>query len=78
MYANEDMKLITLSKQLAQVCESQSIEYDPTVLPIKLTADCYIFYATPKSEQCHRHGHCKVNQYYALTGGETIQILEKV
>ena len=48
----------------------------PNVLPVKLTADCYIIYATRLNEECRRYGSCNVNQYYALTGGSTIQITE--
>lgn len=68
------MLLYKLAEKLVGVCEEQGLEYDPRVLPIKLTADCYIFYATPLSTQCTSHGDCKVQQYYALTGGDTIKI----
>ena len=67
-------KLHELATQLVSVCEEQGLEYDPNVLPVKLTADCYIIYATPVNHDCKTYGKCKVNQYYALTGGDTIKI----
>ena len=75
MYDKERMTLITLSKQLVNICENENLNYDENILPIKLTADCYIIYATPKSDKCVKHGDCEVQQYYALTGGETIKIV---
>ena len=70
------MALYKLAEELVRVCEQQGLEYDPRVLPIKLTADCYILYATPMTTQCKSHGDCQVKQYYALTGGDSIQIVE--
>ena len=70
------MALYKLAEQLVSVCEQQGLEYDPRVLPIKLTADCYIIYATPMSTECKSYGACKVQQYYALTGGNDIKIVE--
>ena len=71
-------KLIELADQLVNVCEDHNLIYDPNVLPVKITADCYIIYATHKSVECAQHGHCKVEQYYALTGGDSIKIVDKV
>lgn len=70
------MNLRQLAEDLVGVCEDYNLEYDPNVLPVKLTADCYIIYATHINEKCKYHGQCKVDQYYALTGGETIKIVE--
>jgi len=70
------MSLNQLAKDLVCVCEQQGLDYDPSVLPIKLTADCYIIYATPMTEGCQSHGNCQVKQYYALTGGDTITVCE--
>lgn len=70
------MVLYKLAEDLVSVCEKQGLEYDPRVLPVKLTADCYIIYATPMSNSCKSHGDCRVKQYYALTGGSSIKIVE--
>ena len=69
--------LLELANRLVDICKDKDLEYDPRVLPIKLTADCYIIYCTPMSHDCRRDGKCSVNQYYALTGGENIDIVEK-
>ena len=70
------MLLTKLAEQLVTVCAEQNLDYDPRVLPIKLTADCYIIYATPMNNQCKSYGDCQVKQYYALTGGDHIEIVE--
>ena len=70
------MMLHQLASKLVEVCKSQGLDYDERVLPIKLTADCYIIYATPMDEQCKSNGYCQVNKYYALTGGDVIKIEE--
>lgn len=70
------MMLHQLASKLVEVCKAQGLDYDERVLPIKLTADCYIIYATPMDEQCKSNGHCQVKQYYALTGGDVIKIEE--
>lgn len=77
------MRLLMSSnlKDLAQVihikCKELDIDYDPSALPIKLTADCYIIYGTPLNEDCTKSGKCRVFPYYAMTGGDSIQILDK-
>lgn len=70
------MMLHQLASMLVEVCKQQGLDYDKRILPIKLTADCYIIYATPMDEQCKSSGDCQVKQYYALTGGDTIKIEE--
>ncbi len=69
------MTLNEVADKIEDACEGRVI-YDKTTLPIKLTADCYIISVTPKTNNCIKHGHCQVKQYYALTGGETIKIVE--
>mgnify|MGYP000117895579 CR=1 FL=1 len=71
------MLLSKLAEQLVPICKAQGLNYDPRVLPVKLTADCYIVYATPKTDECSSQGKCEVNRYYALTGGKTIQIIHE-
>ena len=70
------MRLSELADKLVDVCKEANLEYDPSVLPVKLTADCYIIYATHLSASCVSVGNCKVEQFYALTGGDTITICE--
>ena len=70
------MNLQNVAEKIWKESKAQGIEYNPTHLPIKITADCYIFYATPMNEDCTKHGNCKVLQYYALTGGECVRILK--
>ena len=70
------MRLTQLADDLVNVCKDNNLLYDPSVLPVKLTADCYIIYATHLNKDCQCHGHCKVEQYYALTGGDSIKIVE--
>jgi len=72
-----NLTTLQLAKQLVSVCKEQDLDYDPRILPIKLTADCYIIYATPMSHDCRRDGKCSVTQYYALTGGDAIQIVDR-
>ena len=71
------MLLTELAQKLVEVCKDKGLDYDPNVLPIKLTADCYIIYATPRTEECKSNGDCRVNRYYALTGGKTIKIINE-
>lgn len=70
------MMLHELATRLVDICKEQGLDYDDRVLPIKLTADCYIFYAVPMNDQCVDNGDCQVKQYYALTGGDVITIEE--
>lgn len=70
------MMLYELATRLVDICKEQGLDYDDRVLPIKLTADCYIFYAVPMNDQCVDNGDCQVKQYYALTGGDVITIEE--
>ena len=47
-------------------------------MPIKLTADCYLFYATEVTDGCHKYGLCEEELFYAITGGKNITILKEV
>jgi len=71
------LTLTELAAKLVDVCKEYDLDYDPVTLPIKLTADCYIIYATPMSHDCRRDGKCSITQYYALTGGDKIQIVDR-
>ena len=68
------MKLNDLARILKVKCDEQDIIYDVNVLPIKVGPDCYLFYATPRTDDCVKNGACKVLPYYVTTGGETIEI----
>ena len=72
------MKLTQLADELVTICKDYNLVYDPSVLPVKLTADCYIIYATHISDDCQCHGKCKVEQFYALTGGDQIKVVSNV
>ena len=69
-----NLSLTELAKQLVEVTQEYDLIYDPCVLPVKLTADCYIVYCTPMVDDCKLQGKCQVKQFYALTGGKTIKI----
>jgi len=64
-----------LSDQLISICGELGLAFDLTINPVKLGPDCYYFYATYLDDNCHRLGFCKEEKFYALTGGETIEIL---
>ena len=70
------MRLTELADSIESVCQERDIIYDPDVLPIKFGPDCYIIYGTPRTHDCVKHGHCKLNTYYAMTGGNSIEIVE--
>ena len=53
------------------------LAYDLTQSPVKVGPDCYMFYATPLNALCRKKGLCTIHPYYALTGGETIAIMDK-
>tara|TARA_R110002012_G_scaffold81786_1_gene206902 strand:- start:2580 stop:2813 length:234 start_codon:yes stop_codon:yes gene_type:complete len=71
------LTLNEIADKIEEACKGKVI-YDKTTLPIKLTADCYLFYGTELSEACHTRGHCKEVRYYALTGGQYVTILKEV
>lgn len=56
-------------------CSKRNIAYDLHLNPIKIGPDCYQFYGTRLTEDCRRQGKCKVETYYALTGGNNLVIL---
>ena len=69
-----NLSLTELAKELVEVTQEYNLIYDPCVLPVKIGPDCYLVYATQRTGQCTDKGECKVEQYYALTGGKTIKI----
>ena len=69
------MKLTQVADSIAGVCSNYELIYDPSVLPIKIGPDLYIFYATPLTDECHSAGACRVLSYYAHVGGPVVDIL---
>ena len=68
-------ELHDLVGRLISKCDEHNLAYDSSVQPVKVGPDCYYFYATPVDDKCHKLGFCKEEKFYALTGGETIQIM---
>jgi len=69
------MNLKDLASLLSGVCKLHDIVYDDKTLPIKFGPDCYVFYGTPLTDGCKSSGKCREVAYYALTGGEQIEIM---
>ena len=68
-------ELQNLVGRLISKCDEYNLAYDSSVQPVKVGPDCYYFYATPLDDKCHKLGFCKEEKFYALTGGNTIQIM---
>ena len=69
---------ITELKEILIVTASKyNLAYDLSQEPVKVSPDCYMFYATPLDAMCRKKGLCVVNPYYALTGGECVTIMDK-
>jgi hypothetical protein len=66
-----------LKETLIVLASKYKLAYDLTHLPIKVGPDCYMFYATPLDAMCRKKGLCVVEPFYALTGGDTIVIMNK-
>ncbi len=66
-----------LRDTLTVTVSKYNLSYDLTQLPIKVGPDCYMFYATPLDPMCRKKGLCVVKPYYALTGGDTLTIMDK-
>lgn len=67
----------TLANDLVSLCENVNLVYDNTRLPVKIGPDCYMFYATQLTNECKSWGQCRSERYYALSGGDKIDILNK-
>ena len=68
-----------IPERIQEACATLNILYEPqNNMPIKLTADCYLFYGTEVTEACHNYGQCKEELYYAITGGKNVTILKEV
>ena len=62
---------------LTEVCNTHNLSYNNQITPVKIGPDCYMFYATYLGHECRTAGYCKEDTFYALTGGNTIVILNK-
>ncbi len=65
-----------LSTKLTLECGKLNLAYSIGIQPVKVGPDCYMFYATALDYNCRKHGQCRYQPYYALTGGNVIQILD--
>jgi len=52
------------------------LAFDISFQPVKVGPDVYMFRATELTKICRKHGQCKVNSYYCLTGGEYVMICD--
>ena len=60
-----------MTEQIWEALDNQGLLYDKHHLPIKVGPDVYQIFAT----ECHG-SDCRQEKYYALTGGETIQVIK--
>ena len=60
-----------MTQLIYEQLDQMGLLYDQHHLPIKVGHDVYQVYAT----QCHG-SECRHEKYYALTGGQTIQVIK--
>lgn len=65
-----------LQTKLTLLCSQFGLAYDLSIPPVKVGPDCYYFYATRLDETCRKFGFCKEEKFYALTGGERIDLMD--
>ena len=70
------VELKDLHNKLILLCGDFGLAYDLSIQPVKVGPDCYYFYATRLDPTCRKLGFCKEEKFYALTGGERIEILD--
>jgi len=68
--------LKTLAASITLQCSNVGVVYDISQLPTKIGPDCYMIQGTRLSNECRSQGKCLVERFYALTGGETISIVD--
>ena len=71
------IELKDLHNQLIMLCGRFGLAYNLSVYPVKVGPDCYYFYATNLDDTCRKMGYCKEEKFYALTGGDRIDIIDK-
>ena len=64
-----------LVERIWDQCDKEGLLFDNQHLPIKVGPDCYIVYATPKTDGCVKEGKCQQQRYYALTGGKEVELI---
>jgi hypothetical protein len=69
-------ELKDLHNQLILLCGQFGLAYDLSIQPVKVGPDCYYFYATRLDDTCRKLGFCKEEKFYALTGGNRIDIVD--
>ena len=66
----------TIAELIYNECTAMGLLIDKSLNPIKVGPDCYMLYATELNDNCKQYGNCQQKRFYALTGGEQIQIVE--
>ena len=69
-------ELRDLHNKLILLCGQFDLAYDLSAQPVKVGPDCYYFYATRLDPTCRKLGFCKEEKFYALTGGERIELVD--
>lgn len=67
---------MTITEQIYNQCSTDNLIPSRDPGPVKIGPDCYLVYATDLSEFCRKTGKCRVERFYALTGGESIRIIK--
>jgi hypothetical protein len=67
---------VTITEQIFQAASEQGLLFDESHLPIKIGPDCYMFSGVRSCENFSKSGQTRVERFYALTGGSTIQITQ--
>ena len=67
---------MTLTEQIYQAATKEGVLYDKQHLPIKIGPDCYMFTGVKSDTNCTKYGKCKIERFYALTGGSSIKITQ--
>ena len=65
-----------LKEYLTTLCVDYDLSYNTRYAPIKVGPDVYMFTATSLTDDCRKRGYCKQSKFYALTGGERVDILD--
>ncbi len=73
---NAQTTLKELATRITLQCDKVGVVYDISQLPTKIGPDCYMISGTRLSNECRTQGKCLVERFYALTGGNTITIVD--
>jgi len=76
-HGNAQTDLKALAARITLQCDNVGVVYDISQLPTKIGPDCYMIQGTRLSNECKSQGKCLVERFYALTGGQTISIVDK-